>query len=444
MIRTYQEALAYINNYTWSQSRPGLERSFELLKRLGDPQKELRFIHVAGTNGKCSVCAMTERILREAGYRTGLYPSPYVEDFRERIQVNGEWISEDALVEITDTVANAADEMEDHPSQFELITAIGMIYFQQQKCDFVVLEVGMGGEKDSTNVIDAPEVAVITNIGLDHTEYLGDTVEEIAQTKCGIIKKGSAVVSYPNTEPVMKVIRSNCQKRQVRLYETEAIIPLKHDLSGQSFLYENGEYRLSLLGNNQLRNAATVLQIVRALQDRGFLIGIEAVRKGLTNTYWPARFEVLSHDPIFILDGGHNPQCAEALRENVDAYLIREEKQTITFLIGMLKDKDYQSVLEILKPYGRNYICIRPDSPRALPADQLAEAVRQMQILGVENVLACDSVEKALEKALDMHLPVVAFGSLYAAGEIRRKFLRGHKCGGGSAIRLHTKVLNKI
>ena len=251
MITTYEEALSYINDFTWSKSRLGLKRTRELLCKLGDPQKKLKFIHVAGTNGKGSICAMTERILREAGYRTGFYPSPYLEDFRERIQVNGELITKEALTRITERVASAADMMEDHPSQFELITAIGMLYFMEQKCDFVVLEVGMGGALDSTNVIDVPEVAVIANIGLDHTEYLGDTIEKIAETKCGIIKSGSSVVSYSNVFSVMEIIRNTCKEKRAPLYEAKDVKFLCHDLYGQKFLSEGREYILSLLGKNQ-------------------------------------------------------------------------------------------------------------------------------------------------------------------------------------------------
>ena len=284
MITTYEEALSYINDFTWSKSRLGLKRTRELLCKLGDPQKKLKFIHVAGTNGKGSICAMTERILREAGYRTGFYPSPYLEDFRERIQVNGELITKEALTGITERVASAADMMEDHPSQFELITAIGMLYFM--------------------------------NIGLDHTEYLGDTIEKIAETKCGIIKSGSSVVSYSNVFSVMEIIRNTCKEKRAPLYEAKDVKFLCHDLYGQKFLSEGREYVLSLLGKNQVRNAATVLSVVDALRDRKYAIPEEAVSQGLSQVKWPARFEVLNHEPLFILDGGHNPQCAQALAES--------------------------------------------------------------------------------------------------------------------------------
>ncbi len=475
---TVQEAIDYINDFTWSTSRLGLERTEELLQRLGDPQKRLKFIHVAGTNGKGSTCAMIERILREAGFRTGFYPSPYIEDFRERIQINGSYITEEALAEITERVAREADDMEDHPSQFELITAIGMVYFAEAGCDYVVLEVGMGGALDSTNVIDPPEAAVITNIGLDHTEFLGDTIEKIALTKCGIVKTGSAVVSYANVPSVMEVIRSVAAEKGCRLYESpvilaaaetadrgmaketgsNAIVPLTHDLYGQRFLWKGKEYRLSLLGEHQLRNAATVLAIVEALRDRGIRIPEEAVAAGLSNVEWPARFEVLRHEPLFILDGGHNPQCAEALIENIEAYILprctrnafknlpadtcadtgsglSQDKKQITFLIGMLADKDYHRTLELLKPYGINYICITPESPRALPAADLAETICTMRDAGSETEPGTgmiiesygSEIAKAIVAALDTGRPVVAFGSLYSAGTIRGGFKRAFK-----------------
>ncbi len=449
---TYDEALNYINDFTWSTSRLGLDRTRELLERLDNPQRKLKFIHVAGTNGKGSTCAMLASILREAGLRAGLYPSPYLEDFRERIEVNGEMISKEELADITEAVRKEADSMADHPSQFELITAIGMLYYVRKKCDIVVLEVGMGGELDSTNVIDAPEVAVITNIGLDHTEYLGDTLEKIAATKAGIIKKGCDAVIYDNVPSVMDVIRKKCSTEGVRLYPTDGIIrAMSHSLSGQIFSYAGESYELSLLGEHQLKNAAVVLKTVEALRKRGWSISEEAVHRGLKNVIWKARFEVLSEEPLFILDGGHNPQCAEALAKNIEEYIYDEKegegedtkqgkcsrRDSVTFIIGMLKDKDYSKTLDILSPYGRNYVCITPDSPRALSGRKLAETIADKitQRNSEANKRACEDTEKigivtannipeAIETALSYRFPVVAFGSLYSAGEVRKAYLR--------------------
>ena len=422
---TIQQAIDYINDHTWSQWRLGLDRTRELLRRLGDPQKNLKFVHVAGSNGKGSTCAMLERILREAGYKTGFFPSPYIEDFRERIQVCGEYITEKALCEITEMVREAADAMEDHPSQFELITAIGMVYFEQSGCDIVVLEVGLGGEFDATNVIDAPEVAVITHIGLEHTEYLGSTLAEIARTKSGIIKTGSDVVLYENDPEVMEVVAQICGERGCPLHiaQFDRARLLESSLEGQTFRYGDAVYRLALLGEYQLHNAVTVLGVVEVLRERGFAVPEEAVKTGFANVKWPARFEVLCKDPLFILDGGHNPQCAEALAESIERYV----PQKVVFLMGVLADKDYEQILDTITPYAEEFVCVTPDSPRALPAQKLADLLQRRGFAAT----ACDGIEegveaslkKAAERARDgKPCPVVAFGSLYMAGAIRTAF----------------------
>ena len=258
---TPQEAIDYIEQYTWSTTRLGLERTQALLRALGDPQKKLRFIHVAGSNGKGSTCAMLAAIAQAAGYRTGLYISPYIQDFCERMQVNGKNVPGETLAEITQRVKAIADGMTDHPSQFELVTAIAMEYFYEARCDLVVLEVGMGGALDSTNVIDAPEVAVITNIGLEHTEYLGNTLEEIAATKAGIIKTGCHAVCYDGAPEVTEVVRAACTERKVplRCVDFGRMQPLRETLDGQEFLWDGEAMRVNLLGPHQLHNTCAVL-----------------------------------------------------------------------------------------------------------------------------------------------------------------------------------------
>lgn len=422
---TYEEALTYLNTHGWSRTNLGLDRTRELLCALGDPQRRLRFVHVAGTNGKGSTCAMLAAILQAAGYRTGLYISPYIQDFRERIQVNGRPIDPDSLAEITERMKAAADSMADHPTHFEMITAIGMEYFRLCRCDIVVLEVGMGGEFDSTNVIDAPEVAVITNIGLDHTEYLGDTVEKIAATKGGIIKSGCDCVCYNGDPAAVSVIEQICGERGVPLtvpHEARPIpaVPGSDPFAGQRFEYLGRQWDLHLLGPHQLGNAAVVLEAVSALRRRGFDISDEAIAAGLTQVRWPARFEVLRREPLFILDGGHNPQCAQALAACLDAYLPGVK---VTFLMGMLADKDYGKVLDTVAPYAERFICIRPENPRALDPARLAEEARRR---GAQ-AEAYEDTAQAVQICREMTGPVVAFGSLYAAGEIRT--LMGLKSG---------------
>lgn len=415
--KTAEEAIKYLNDCHWATWKLGLSRTKDLLHLLGDPQKNLKFVHIAGTNGKGSTCAMTESVLRHAGYKTGMFPSPYIERFNERIQVDCEEIPDTDLARITGIVADAADSMEDHPRHFELVTAIGMMWFAEQNCDIVVLEVGMGGAFDSTNVIDPPEAAVICNIGLDHTQYLGNTVEEIAETKGGIIKPGSPVVLYDNIPSVCSVIEKIADEKEDRVYYARDVVmePVSSSLKGQTFIADGNEYTLSLLGKHQLQNAKVVLKITEALRDRGWDIPEIAVKEGLLAARWPARFELLNNDPVFILDGGHNPQCAEAMAESVSEYLPGKK---VTFLIGMLADKDYSMTLDIIAPYASEFVCLTPESERALPAEELAKMIVSKGF----KAEPCSSTTEGIEKAYSKGNPVVAFGSLYMAGSIRKMF----------------------
>lgn len=428
---TVNEAIEYINSATWSQWRLGLDRTYELLERVGRPDKQLKFVHVAGTNGKGSTCAMVESMLRAAGYKTGTYPSPYIEDFRERIQVNAEPIPEEALCELTEIVKAEAEAMDDHPSQFEIITAIGMLWFAKNNCEIVVLEVGLGGTYDSTNIIDPPEVAVITNIGFDHTDYLGKTLAEITENKCGIIKSGSDVVAYPNEKEVTDVIEAACREKGCRLDYADfgRIEPLSAEISGQAFVWKTAEssggekandagditIRMPLIGEYQQRNAAVALTVIEALRRRGWDISDEAIVKGLSTVSWPARFEVLGTDPVFILDGGHNRQCAEAVAESLGKYF---PEGGLTLIIGVLADKDYGSILDNLLPYAIKCYCLTPDSDRALSAESLADEIRAR---GKEAKIF-DAAEDAIREAVSEDAPVLAFGSLYLAGAVRKAY----------------------
>ena len=416
---TAKEAIAYIEDQGWSATRLGLGRTRELLAALGDPQKNLKFIHVAGSNGKGSACAMFDAILRAAGYKTGLYISPYIQTFHERMQINGVNIPGERLAALTERVRAVAEGMEDHPSEFELVTAIAMQYFHEEGCDIVVLEVGMGGALDSTNAIDAPELAVITNIGLEHTEYLGDTIEEIAETKAGIIKPGCECVCYDGTREATETVRSVCERQGVPFtgVDFSRLRPLDASLDGQRFAWDGREYSLALLGPHQLHNAALALTGIDALRSRGWNIPEAAVRRGLETVKWPARLEVLERAPLFLLDGGHNPQCAEALAQALDALLPGEK---LVFLAGVLSDKDYPAILSRLLPYAREFVCVTPDSPRALPASELAAYLRGM---GAE-AAACETVPAGVAEARARagEGGVVAFGSLYLAGAVRTAF----------------------
>ena len=443
---TKQEAVSYIENQGWSKTRLGLDRTRTLLAALGDPQKELKFIHVAGSNGKGSICAMLDSILRRAGYRTGLYTSPYLQDFCERMQVDGRPISGDALGRITERVKAAAGAMEDHPSQFELATAAALLWFAEEHCGIVVLEVGLGGELDSTNAIDAPEAAVIANIGLEHTEYLGSTLEEIAAAKAGIIKSGCACVCYDSAPEVLRVVEAVCREKNVPLTVADfgRITPLDHDLKGQRFAWNGQRYAIPLLGDHQLRNAAVALETVEVLRSRGWNIPAEAVERGLILVRWPARFEVLSRDPVLILDGGHNPQCAGALVSALEEYLPGEK---CIFLLGVLADKDYGAMLNILAPCVGQLLCLTPSSPRALPGAELAALAREkgipaaafanetdalLALLARDEGIPAETFSSeagALLAGMEQGRPLVAFGSLYLAGTLRTLYFRWRKNG---------------
>lgn len=429
---TRDEAVAYIEKAGWSATRLGLARTEELLARLGDPQKELRFIHVAGSNGKGSTCAMLDSVLREAGYNTGLYTSPYLERFEELIRAGGREITGEELAGITELVRAEADQMEDHPSRFEMVTAVAMLFFRRMKVDPVILEVGMGGELDSTNAVQAPMVAVITNITLEHTEYLGKTLEEIAGTKCGIIKPGCRVVCYDGDPGVTEVVRSRCMETGVPMTvalrsDAEAV---SRNISGQTFLWKNREYMIPLAGDHQIYNAGVVLEVLDILREQGMDIPEDAVDRGFKRTVWPARFEVLAREPLVILDGAHNQQCAEALAQTMEDLLPGRRAVVLT---GILADKDHTRMTEILAPHAERFVCVTPPSPRALPAETLAESIRSrgMEAETAESLPA--AIRAGLTAAADGGV-LVMMGSLYLAGEIRsifrqiyRKWLRSRK-----------------
>ena len=413
-----EQAIAYIHSVCWKGSIPGLGRTQELLKKMGNPEKKLKFVHIAGTNGKGSTAAMTASILSKAGYRTGLYTSPYIYRFHERIQVDGVEISDEDLTEITEYVKPLADSMAQSPTEFELVCCIAFEYFYRKKCEIVVLEVGMGGAWDATNVIEVPEVAVITNIGLDHTEYLGDTVEKIAETKSGIFKPHGHAVVYRSTPSVEAVYERVCAERDVSLRKAdfEGLVLKAHTLEGQVF--DCGSRKnlvLPLLGDHQLHNASVVLSIADTLIGEGWNISEQNIYDGIRDVRWPGRFDIVCRKPLFIIDGGHNPQCIEALVKNIRDYLAGKK---VVALTGVLADKDYADMYKPVMPLVDRFVCITPPNPRKLEAEQLAQYLRQAgaQAQASESIL--DGVKKAMELAGKDGV-VLCFGSLYSIGGIR-------------------------
>ncbi|MBQ4141637.1 MAG: bifunctional folylpolyglutamate synthase/dihydrofolate synthase [Clostridia bacterium] len=415
---TYQEALEYIHSICWTFTKPGLERISALCKKLGDPQKELRFIHVAGTNGKGSFCSMLDSVLRHAGYKTGLFTSPYIKVFNERMQFCGENISDEDLAEITEFVKPYADSMEDKPTEFELITAIGFEFFKRKKCDFVILEAGMGGRLDSTNIIDSSLLSVITGISLDHTAFLGDTVEKIAAEKAGIIKKGGSVLFGGNSKSVENVIKIKADEMGADYHfaDKSSLDILSSDLSGSIFNYrEYKELRLPLLGLYQPQNAANVLCAVEILKGKGLVVPDKAVREGLLAACWPARFEIISRDPLIIFDGAHNPEGIETAVESIKRYF---GDQKVAVLTGVMKDKDYNYISRKFAEISDRAFTITPANPRALPADEYAKVLDGVGITATSYDSVASALDDAKKFAQDSGTPLVCLGSLYMYCEI--------------------------
>lgn len=415
---TGQEAAELIHREAWTGRKPGLSRTVELLEQVGNPHRKLKFVHITGTNGKGSTAAMVASVLTAAGLKTGLCTSPHLWTFHERFQVDGVPIPDEALGRIAEEVIAAGRGMKDPATEFELMTAVGLLYFLEAGCDIVVLEVGLGGRLDSTNVIPAPEAAVITNIGLEHTAQLGNTRALIAGEKAGIIKRGCEAVLYHQSREVEEVVERVCRELNVPLTLTapEELKVLSSGLEGQTFTYrDEGPYRIPLLGEHQRYNAAAALETLWVLRKRGWDIPETAVTEGLSKTVWPARMELVRRNPDVILDGGHNPQCMEALGKALRE--LYPEKKLI-FLTGVLADKDYPTMMGEILPLAREFYTITPDSERAMPAAELAAWLEER---GAKST-PCGSVREGIDRALAAAGPegaVCACGSLYMIGEVR-------------------------
>lgn len=399
----------------------GLESMRELLHRLGDPQNELKFIHISGTNGKGSVLAYLSTILSGAGYRTGRYISPTLFSYRERIQVDGEYIEKESLACHVTAIAAAAEDMQKaglpSPTVFEIETALAFLYFKEKRCDIVTLEVGCGGLLDATNVITTTLMEVIASISMDHTDLLGDTLAKIAAQKAGIIKPDTMVVSAQQKSEAAQVIEDTCKEQHctLQMVDESKISNVHYGAEGQTFSYKTWEnVAISLAGSYQIKNAALALEGVAALRKLGYALSDQQVREGLLHTAWRGRFTTLRRDPTVIIDGAHNPAAALELKESLERYF---PGKTLYFVMGMFKDKDYAQVIDLTAPLARHIITVEtPGNPRAMPARELAEAVGKVN----PSVEWADSVAHGVEKALAMagkEDAVIVFGSLSFLGE---------------------------
>lgn len=419
---TYENALEKIHSLLSFGSRPGLDRILTLLDRMGNPQDKLKYIHVAGTNGKGSTCAMLSSTLVASGYKTGLFISPYITDFRERIQINNEMISKEMLANAVEETFPLIEKLHSESiiiTEFEYVNALEFYIHANENCDVVVLETGMGGLLDCTNVIKPPLCSVITTIGLDHTAILGDTIEKIATQKCGIIKSDSLAVTSTQEEKAMNVIEQTAEKLNVPLIKSESIKinVLSETLEGSEFEYNGRKIHINLAGKHQLENAKTALAAIESVRQSGLLrITDEDVSIGFSKAVNPARFELLCKNPVVILDGAHNPNGIEALKNAVSNFLDGEK---ITCVMGMLSDKDIDSSIKLLEGVFESVYTVPVDNPRAISSEKLAEKCKGY----FKNVTSFDNAEKAFDIAFDEVKQnggaVLICGSLYLAGEIR-------------------------
>lgn len=408
----YKESLEYIHTRNKFGIKLGLEATNALLEKLGSPHKKLKFIHIAGTNGKGSTTSYIADILTANGYKTGKYISPYVYSFTERIQINNREISESDLAKYTTAVKDAIEKYGLSPTEFEVVTAIGMLYFCEQKCDYVVLEVGMGGRFDATNVIPAPEVAVITSISIDHTQYLGSTVAEIAFEKCGIIKSGSKVVAYAdNPGDAVAVIKKTASEKDVPLVipDKNSVNILSQSIVGTDFTYNGDFYHINMLGAHQVYNAVSAIETAKLLG-----ISDEKIKEGISATVFKGRLEIISQNPTVILDGAHNFSGITQLKDALVTYF---KGKNIVLVMSMLKDKEYEKCIAHISPIASAFIATEADNPRKASAQEIADVAKKY----IKTVCTEPDVNKATSLAKSIcgtDGVVCVCGSLYLLGSV--------------------------
>lgn len=408
----YNEALSYIHQIPKFRRPLGNENLSKLLKAMGNPQDGLKFIHVAGTNGKGSTSAMIAEILKQSGYKTGLFTSPFIEVFNERMRIDGINISNSDLSVYTERVKNAMEQNNAPVSEFAFVTAAAFLYFYEKQCDFVVLEVGMGGKLDATNVISESLVSVICKIGFDHTQYLGNTLEEIALEKCGIIRRGGTVVSYTNGS-LNSLIKDYAKKMGAELIFAENAEGEKN-----GFIYKGKKYPLSLKGAYQPQNAAVALEVIDVLRKKGVNITDNDVLEGLKTVRWAARFEFVADNVI--IDGGHNIDGIKALKKS-----LLDLNREIVLVTAMMADKDFEACIREIAPIAKTVVATEVDMPRCLDADIIGDIVRGMN----KDVIVNTDIDAALKIAVNAAKGgvVCVCGSLFLAGEARKKFLKKEK-----------------
>ncbi len=431
---TYEKAMEFLEYTNQYGSILGLDSMKSLLKRLGNPEEQLKFVHIAGTNGKGSTAAFIASMLAEAGYLVGRYISPSVFEYREKIQITGrktihnkqaeittEYVSEKEVTEGISQIKVVCETLlsdgKPHPTTFEIETALAMLHFVKKGCDIVVLEVGLGGRLDATNVINTTECAVITSLSMDHMQFLGHTLQEIAAEKAGIIKPGIPVVSYQQQKDAQKVINSVCDQNNAELTITDfsKLTIDKFELQGTTFSYKDlNNLQIQMLGENQVKNAMIAIDAIKALQNKGYRILEEDIRNGLYHAKWKGRLEIVSNQPLFLIDGAHNEDAALSLAKNIKLYF---SKKRIIYIMGILADKDYEAIVRHTGTYAERIITITPNNSRGLPAEELAHAAEKYCSKVINAGKVPDAIHKAFEAA-EQEDVIIAFGSLSYLKEI--------------------------
>lgn len=416
---TYDEILTKLTSKSFFSKFAGLDRMRETMTRFGNPEEIVPVVHVAGTNGKGSVCAMLHSVLKEAGYRVGLFTSPYLHDFRERIQINGELIPKEKLTALAEEVFAYTDTLSETPNQFELLTILAFLYFKREKCDIIILETGLGGTFDPTNIVTKPLATVIMNIGLDHCAVLGNTIERIADAKAGIIKEGVPAVLYPSCDEALSVLKKRAEEKNapVVTVDLKLLKPLPAVPNFEHFRYKTYDVECNLLGRHQQKNCAVCIETIEVLRKNGFPVEDTDLLHGLSNVYWPGRMELLHTKPAVYVDGGHNPQCISAAEDFFTGPAFSGKR--IHVITGILADKDYRTMLSLIRGFAADIRFWRFDHPRAIPKEDLPALCEEFDMVSIDN--PDDEIRDLVENGTDRDI-VLCIGSLYMTDRIRSLF----------------------
>ncbi len=422
----YNDSVNFVHSLLKFGIRPGLSRMNTLLSYLGNPEEGMPFVHIAGTNGKGSTATALASILSDAGYKTGLYTSPYVVHFLERIQINSKPIAENLFAKAIEEIVPFVDKMSkngEEITEFEIITAAAFLCYKRKKCDIVVLETGLGGRLDATNVIKKPLIEIITSLSLEHTAVLGDTIEKIAFEKCGIIKDETTVIcAYGQQDAAVSVIEKTVQQRSCKLVipNITDIKTVKSDIFGTDFVFEKTPFRVNMAGEHQIKNMTCAIKAAQTLNKKGFVISQRNIQNGVAKAFLPARIEVLNKNPLVILDGGHNPDGINALVKLI-RQCVRFDKLTV--ILGMMADKDIDECVKRLSEIADSFICVTAENKRAINASQLAEYAEKY----CSDVTCKDKISEVypqILKSLKQKDVLLIAGSLYLAGEVKQIILK--------------------